>query len=119
MTPTYKLWLFLLLAVVALAVHMVLFSYRYMWYISAEEACFLWAGDTICLLAIIALWALFPSRFLIATISVIAFIFPPLVREDSFVSLSVGVAGLLFSVLVSLLLLVGVTELRRRVKFRE
>jgi len=116
MKATTRLWLFILLAAVAIGTHLFLFSYRYMWYVSNTDGAFLWAGYGVCLLAFVVLWARYPSRFLVATVCVVSFIFPPILGGDAFVPLTVGVAGLGVSGLVSLLLLVGATELRRRMR---
>jgi hypothetical protein len=106
---------FLLLAFVAVAVHLFLFAFRYGWYLQPDETRFLVVGYTMTVGALIALWIIFPSRLLVALAGLVAFLFPPVLREGEFVSLSLS---FLPYVLLSILLLIGATELRRRIKVR-
>jgi hypothetical protein len=114
MMPTYLATArlpFLVLATAALAVHFFLFQLRYGWYLKPDEFRLLLIGYLLCFCAILFLWLRFPSRFLVATVGLVAFVFPPVLFGENFVAVDVK-----FSVFVifSLLLFVGATELRRR-----
>lgn len=115
-------FVFLLLATVAIAVHYLMFELRYVWYLNVDDSRFVHTGYNICVFTIILLWVFFPSRILVAMMSFATFLFPPLLRGDRFPSLLAGeVPGMkdwrfIGVVLFSILLLVGATELRRRIK---
>lgn len=113
MKPLTARVLFFVVAILALVVHFLLFQLRYGWYLKADDFSFLLAGYAVCSLAVIALWALLPSRLLVAATGLIAFIFPPMLQGNKFVPLDVRFAGF---VMLSLLLLVGATELQRRAR---
>lgn len=115
-----KWFVFLLLATVAIAVHYLMFELRYVWYLNVDDSRFVHTGYNICVFTIILLWVFFPSRILVAMMGFATFLFPPLLRGDRFPSLLAGEVpgdgGVVGFVLFSVLLLVGATELRRRIK---
>lgn len=115
-----RMSIFFAVAIVSLVLHFLMFELRYMWYLSPADARFLRIGYLIFATAIIALWIFLPSRLLVATISFVCFLFPPLLRGDRFPSLLAGEVpgdgGIVGFVLFSVLLLVIATELRRRIK---
>jgi len=102
---------FFSLALIAILVHWTTFEIRYIWYPGPTEYVFLRGGYAMCLIVILFLWAFFPSRLLVLSVAVITFLFPPLLRRDAFVPIDWSFA--IFTQL-SILLLVGVTELRLR-----
>ena len=108
----FKLLAFLGIAIVSLTVHFLIFELRYMWYLNADNASFLRIGYAVSLIVIIGLWLMFPSRFLVATTAIVSFIFPPVLRGDVFVSPNWKFMAF---VLISICLLMGTTELRRRI----
>ena len=67
---------FLLVAGVAFCVSIVLFEFRYVWYIHPSESMALRGGYALCALAIIALWAFLPSRVLVFSVAIAALLFP-------------------------------------------
>lgn len=105
--------LFLLSAVLGLTVFFLAFELRYMWYVSRENFIFLRAIVGGSVLAVLGLWAFYPSRILVALIVAACFTLPPLLRGTTFVQLDAASLG---AVLLCALLLVGATELRRRLR---
>lgn len=110
--------LFLLCATAALAVHYVVFAFRYMWYITTEDANTMLSIYVCCMAAIVLPWIVFPSRIAVTCIALVAmffphFIFPPGSRPllaNAFDS-NAAVAGFLVVVM-----LVFATWLRRRLR---
>jgi len=102
---------FFSLALIAILVHWTSFELRYMWYSGPAEYLFLRVGYAICLTIILLLLAFFPSRLLVLFVATITFLFPPFLRGDAFVPIDWRFA---IAALPSILLLVGVTELRLR-----
>ncbi len=102
---------FALLVLIAALVHWTSFELRYMWYVGPAEYLFLRGGYAICLTIILLLLAFFPSRLLVLLVATITFLFPPFLRGDAFVPIDWRFA---IAALPSILLLVGVTELRLR-----
>ena len=102
---------FALLVLIAALVHWTSFELRYMWYPGPAEYLFLRVGYAICLTIILLLLAFFPSRLLVLFVATITFLFPPFLRGDAFVPIDWRFA---IAALPSILLLVGVTELRLR-----
>lgn len=113
-----KLVAFLLLAFLAIGVHFLGFELRYAWYLSPKEVKFLRYGYVICIFCIFLLWLFYPSRVLVAALGLIAFVFPiilgPVILGDEhiFVPLDWKYSGF---VILSLLMLICATELRRRI----
>lgn len=102
---------FILLAVIAIAIHLFIFRMRYGWYGSDQQSLFLDVGYGICVLLIAVLWAVYPSRLGISLVGLAAFAFPPLMRPDEFVQMDLQFSGF---VLIAILLLISATEIRRR-----
>jgi hypothetical protein len=102
---------FFFLALLAILVHWATFELRYMWYAAPTEYVFLRGGYAICLIIILFLWAFFPSRWLVLSVALITFLFPPFLRGDAFVPIDWRFA---IYALPSILLLAGSTELRLR-----
>jgi hypothetical protein len=102
---------FVIFAVIAVLIHWTSFELRYMWYPRSPEAAFLRTGYTICVGMIVLLWSFFPSRLLVLAVGVIAVLFPPVLRGDAFAAVDIRY---MIAALPSILLLMAVTELRRR-----
>jgi hypothetical protein len=102
---------FLVVAAVALALHFFLFELRYAWYLNDDDFSFIRIGYGVFLLTVVVAWCFYPSRVLVSVIGAAAFAFPPLLRGGVFASITLGMVPF---VLLSILLLLGATELRRR-----
>lgn len=115
MKPRSALLVFFVAAAAGLALHFLLFEMRYMWH-PPIEAFRVWRiGYIICIAAIIVLWAFFPSRALVSAVGLFAMFFPHLYPSGQVDQMgrrldlsSIGLA------LLSVLLLAGATELRRK-----
>lgn len=110
-----SLVVFLIAAIAALALHFFLFEMRYMWYPPIEVFRIWRMGYIVCIAVIFALWAFFPSRVMVAIVGLVAIFFPHLypsgVVDQMGRQLDLPSLGL---ALLSVLFLVGATELRRR-----
>lgn len=107
---------FLTVAGVAFCVSIVVFEFRYVWYIHPSESMALRGGYALCALAIIALWAFLPSRGLVFLVAAAALLFPhAFFAEDSrpLAGRAIDLATL-GVVLGSALLFALATHLRRR-----
>ena len=103
--------LFFVTAAIAIAVHFFLFELRYVWYLNGDDFSFIRIGYGFFLIAVVLAWCFYPSRVLVSVIGAAAFAFPPLLRGEVFASMTIGMVPF---VLLSVLLLLGATELRRR-----
>ena len=83
-------WIFVTTALIFLVVHFFLFSFRYGWYVTPDEADFLIMGYAIGVSAILLLWAFFPSRLAAALVAAGLFLFPPMLRPQDFPGLNTG-----------------------------
>lgn len=101
---------FLVTAEIAIVVHFFIFELRYVWYLNGDFS-FIRIGYGVFLVAVVLAWCFYPSRVLVSAIGAAAFAFPPLLRGEIFASLTLGMVPF---VLLSILLLLGATELRRR-----
>jgi hypothetical protein len=111
-----KLFAFIALALVALAVHFFLYEMRYMWHLQPDDYLLLRVVYAGCLVAIVALWLFFPSRTLVGLISFFALFFPHLLYASNtgpLMGREIDIPGIGVA-LVSVALFVAATELRRR-----
>lgn len=69
---------FVVCALVALAVHWLVFEMRYMWYVTVEDANFMRSIYAACAAGILLLWAFFPSRIAVVLVGIFALFFPHL-----------------------------------------
>ena len=118
MKSTNALLLFIVCAVIALSAHFLIFEMRYMWYLDIQDHKLLRGGYIACACAILALWAFFPSRVLVALLGVLALFFPHLYYATGarpLLGREIDLATIWFA-LLSVATLVGATELRRRIK---
>lgn len=106
-----KIVLFCLLALGALAVHVFVFSFRYLWYLSPNEYAFVVIGYCLCAFGIIALWVFRPLPVAIGGLGGLALVFPPILRPQSFVGIDFIYCVYM---LVAVAALVGATYYRRR-----
>jgi hypothetical protein len=116
-----RIVLFFVSAALALGVHLFLFEMRYMWYVEPDDYRLLRGVYIACAGTVIALWAMFPSRILVALVALIALFFPHLYYDSgSRPLLGREIDLLMISVaLFSAMLLVGVTQIRRSMKGRK
>lgn len=113
-----KLLAFILVALVALAVHVFLFEMRYMWYVQPDEFRVLRGVYIACVAVIVALWLLLPSRVFVGLIGFFALAFPHMYFAQGarpLLGRAIDIPSIGFA-LLSVALLVGATELRRRAK---
>jgi hypothetical protein len=103
---------YLLASFVTLGIYFLIFELRYMWYLGASEFAFLRICNIACLLVIVALWAFFPSPFLVALVALLGLIFPPFYDQSTFATVDLRFAGV---VLLGVGLLVAATYLWRGV----
>jgi uncharacterized membrane protein len=83
---------------------------RYGWYLVNEDAHFLDVGFLIAASVIVVLWAFFPSRVATAVVAAIMFLFPPVLKNETFAAMNASFA--VFS-LIPIALLVAATHFRR------
>lgn len=102
---------FILAGTAAVLVNYLVFEYRYTWYLGPADADFIRSCFFIEILFVVGLWILFPSRLIVATVGVLALVFPPLYNSNVFPGISWQFVGW---ILFSVGLLVVATELRRR-----
>lgn len=108
---TKAVW-FSLAGVLALAVYFLVYELRYNWYLKASDGAFVRLSCIASMLTVAGLWVFFPSRTLVAGIAFIGFLIPPTYESGLFVKLDWRFAPW---VALSVALLVGATELRRRI----
>ena len=112
------LFAFIICATIALAVHYFLFEMRYMWYVTANVASFMRTIYAVCILTILLLWAIFPSRIAVALVGLFGLFFPHLffvTDARPLLGRTIDVAGLGVAS-VPLVLLILATHLCRRLK---
>lgn len=105
-----KIVLFLALACFGLAAGYVIFKLRYGWYLVNEDAHFLDIGFVLAAGLIAVLWAFFPSRVAVAVVGATIFVFPPVLKQETFAAMDIPFAALS---LIPIALLVLTTHLRR------
>lgn len=105
-----KVILFMVLACFSLAASYATFKMRYGWYLMNEDARFLDVGFLIAASAIVVLWTLFPSRVAVAVVGAMIFVFPSVLKQETFASVDIPFAVLS---LVPIALLVLTTHVRR------
>lgn len=105
-----KIALFFVLACLGLAASYVAFKMRYGWYLTNENAHLLDIGFLVGSGAIAILWALFPSRVAVAVVGAMIFVFPPVLKPETFAALDVPFGALS---LLPIALLVLATHVRR------
>ncbi|MDQ0008684.1 hypothetical protein J2T07_000843 [Luteibacter jiangsuensis] len=105
-----KIALFLVLACFGLAASYATFKMRYGWYQVNEDAHFLDIGFLTGAGVIVSLWALFPSRVAVAVVGAVIFVFPPVLKQETFAAMDIPFAALSLFLIA---LLVLVTHLRR------
>jgi hypothetical protein len=96
-------------ACIGLVASYVMFKMRYGWYLSNADAHFLDLGFLTVACALVVLWVVFPSRVAVAVVGAALFVFPPLLKPDTFVALDVPFAAL---TLIPIFTLVIATHLR-------
>lgn len=102
--------LFLVTACIGLVASYVMFKMRYGWYLANADAHFLDLGFLTVACALVVLWVVFPSRVAVAVVGAALFVFPPLLKPDTFVGLDIPFAALS---LIPIFLLVIATHLRQ------
>ncbi len=105
-----KIALFLICACLGMAVSYTLLKMRYGWYLLNQDAHFLDIGFLAAAGAVVVLWSVFPSRVAVALVGAMVFVFPPILRPETFVAVDLPFAS--FS-LIPIALLVLATYLRR------
>lgn len=105
-----KIALFLVLTCFGLAASYVVFKMRYGWYLANEDAHFLDIGFLLAAGVIVVLLALFPSRVAVAVVGTTIFVFPPVLKQQTFVAMDTPFFALS---LIPIALLVLATHLRR------
>jgi hypothetical protein len=79
MSKRTALLLFLVSAVLALAVHYFMFEMTYLWYVQVEEARLMRGIYAAVVVVILLLWALFPSRIAVGLLGLVGLYFPHLI----------------------------------------
>ncbi|MET4678118.1 MULTISPECIES: hypothetical protein [unclassified Luteibacter] len=102
--------LFLSMACIGLVASYVMFKMRYGWYLANADAHFLDLGFLTVACTLVVLWVAFPSRVAVAVVGAALFVFPPLIKPDTFVAIDIPFAALS---LIPILLLVIATHFRR------
>jgi hypothetical protein len=92
-TSALKTGGYLFASFLALGAYFLMFEFRYMWYLGASEVALLRLCNVACILAIVALWACFPSPLLVALIALVGLIFPPFYDQRSFAAVDLPFAG--------------------------
>lgn len=105
-----KIALFFVLACFGLAASYAAFKMRYGWYLMNEGVHFLDIGFLIGAGVIVILWALFPSRGAVVVVGAMIFVFPPVLKPETFAVMDGPFATLS---LMPIALLVLATHVRR------
>ena len=98
----------------SLAVLLVVFELRYVWYVDSTDLQILRGGFTAGALVLVVLWVFFPSKIAIAVIGLVILLFPNILPEHR-LPISTAFAAL---VLFCIALLVAAGEVRRRIGFQ-
>lgn len=110
--------LFLISAVLALAVHYFMFEMTYLWYVKVEEARLMRGIYAAVVAVIVALWAFLPSRIAVGLVGLFGLYFPHLIFANDarpLLGREITLAGIGVT-LVSAALLVVATHFRLKWK---
>ncbi|MCR6700956.1 MAG: hypothetical protein NVV68_07335 [Dokdonella sp.] len=114
MSRRTALLLFLVSAVLALAVHYFMFEMTYLWYVQVEQARLMRGIYAAVVAVILLLWALFPSRIAVGLVGLAGLYFPHLIFASDarpLLGREITLGGLAVT-LVSVALLVVATQFR-------
>jgi hypothetical protein len=109
---------FFVCALVALGVYCLMFEFRYLWYVEAEQATLMRSVFAGSVALIVLLWAIFPSRIAVAAIVIAGLFFPHAIFDADarpLLGRGLDLPAIAMSA-VAVLLLVFATYLRQKTK---
>lgn len=105
----------LMLSGLSLVLLSFVFEYKYMWYVDHAQALTLRGGFLMGTVIVVGLWTFFPNYLAVATVGLLTLMFPVIFGVGRSTELSSWTFPFIAVGIVSLLLLIGTTALRRSV----